>query len=890
MSKLDLDRLKLDLKDALTGELLIRHYCPDEDVQSAQIGSEYKVKCCLPGHMDETPSLFISSDKFVYHCKGQCSSDVSKGDFIRFIEVMDRCDFMTAVTTACNICGLSVASYGGDNSTSKNGTRKPKPRAPRKPRAKKDPNKDRPKLDSNINNPFHSRLLRNLSAVDKFTKRRNLTVEDIIEYKIGLDQYGNYTLPIFDIDGNLVNIKYRHKDEKPLNGIPKYWSYKAGKVKNPQKKNKKDWWMYGDPRLFGADKLSKSGGDAIVLITAGEYDAIQINRLGLAGLVAVASTSGEGTWNDSWTPLLSGRKLYICFDNDAAGRVKSKELSESIAGSKVISIEDHVGDKGDLTDFFTAGNSIDIIFELIKAADAESIGGSGCDISQDEYEKDDILRTLSDNKVISVNPAFTIVDGVVYITSMFERNKTVVLKDGSVEEFKTNEPMIISSNRNIYEIPRLSKDVIKADPMAVATFRGWTVKQEPQTAQTRWAGSDVIRFLKGEKLELDAKKSFNDIYFSMKRYSKFYRKTYRGLVSLYIMGSYFYEGFQSYPYLHLNGEKGSGKSTVGRVIAAMSFNGDFVINPTVAVIARSIQEQKGLIVFDEVEQQSQRAQGRSEMGQIFNSGYQRGAKRPVCDPDNKNKRVNFDLYCPKVICNIFGLNDTTKNRCISIRTQKIKDKSVKIKDPQTDPELRRISKDMYRLMMGKTKEVLVAYEEVKSMSEFEMINYEGSPLVVHGRERELYTPIFTMARFIYNESGFERPWNNLVSEFYSISDEKGQDEADAPEERLRNALKDELIKAEVNELDMNMYELVVAYKGQYVDSPGNAIEHWIGKSLRKLHLCDDEKKVRRKTVSITRLSDKGVQYTEKKKLMVFKITRKRLGIPLVEFENEEIPF
>lgn len=894
MPKLNLERLKRDLRAALTGEIIVRHYLPNEDLASAKAGDEYKVKCCLPGHVDDTPSLFISESKFVYHCKGQCGGDVSKGDFIKFIQVMDGLGFMDAVKKACDLCGLSISAYeeGGDGGV--------EPKASPKPEAKKTrKKKQRPPIDAEVVEGMHKALLANKESLDKFCKRRNLSVDDIREYKIGI-KFGNYTLPIYDKDGAIATIKYRHRIEKP-DGFPKYWSHKAARVDDPDKKNKKHWWMYGETKLFGVQNLLAADDGCIVIVTAGEYDAIQINRLKRKDIIAVSSTSGEGTWDPDWNYMLDGHSVYVCFDNDPTGAVKSKEISKLLPNLKIMSLEGHVGEKGDITDFFSAGHTIDEL--LLLASKAETKAKTATNQSSGTLS---LLSLIREKQTREMNPTFFVDhNGEVYITVQCDLNVAEDLDQDPkyATEIVNDVPLIVCSDKNLYEIPRVDPQRLRDDSTLRAIFNGkWKVKSTPDYATRNWPSEKMVGWLNGDReLFSDPVKAFEDIYFTIKKYSKFPRKRYRGLAALYIMGSYFYEAFDSYPYMFINGEKGSGKSTLGKVISILGFNGDFVTSPSYAVMARLIDQTKGLIVIDEIEQQTQRVQGRTEMGQILNSGYQRGAKRVICDVDNKNKPREYDIYCPKVLANIFGLNDTLQSRCITVKMQKIKASGFSIGNPSADYSLKAIAINMYEVMMSKTPVVISCYKRVKAMNRFEVIETQDLPsdapktLSVTGRERELYNPLLAMALFLYEESGkkkkWARPWNDLLLELMDISSERAVDEEDEPEYVLRSSIMNILEEAKVDSKEMSMYDIVMAYRGFYIESPGNRIEKWITRQLKKFEWCEPYTKLKRKRVYVHITAKDGTLVKEKKFLSVFTITRQRLGMVSCTEEDElTIPF
>ena len=870
MDKENLEKLKKDLQLNVTGDMLVRRYAAHENLSDCYKDGNYIVKCFLPGHKDDTPSLSISRDKFVYHCFGKCSADLNKGDFIKLVRLMERCPFIDALKILCQLGNLQFDVYD----------------PPAQPKDS-EPEKPTPEIPHEVYSKFHQNLIGNPELLEKFNAKRGLKLETIKKYKLGADEYGNYTIPMFD-GPKCMSIKYRRCDDEK----PKYWSHKTigpnGEV-----------IKYGKARLLNAEDALSALPKTICIICAGEFDAIKLSEYRDHGIVAVSGTAGEGSWNDEWTKCVKHLRCITCYDNDPAGLEGSNNVIRKIPGAQPIFLGPMEGPKVDITEFFLRGSTIDDFLAILKEKIEVPLPQDRKETHTTPEEQKELLASLSEEDIKAMNPAFFIDnEGVVYITAMFERKKTREESHGKgkdrtteVIEYISNEPLIISSKKEIFEIPRVDKKTKAEDPYAVAKFGEYTLKSEPFNAQTKWCGKHVMDWLKGDRvLYSDTKQAFLDIYETIKSYAKLSRKTYRGLVALYVMGSYFYEGFPSFPYVHLHGEKGSGKTTLAKVMAALSFNGDFQVAPSLASLARGTEEMKGLLVIDEAEKQSQREQGRSDLGQILNAGYQRGAKRTVCDMDNGNKRVAFDLYCPKVICNIFGLNDTTKNRCITVRMQKIENANLNKQDPEKSEPLRIMSQHMYDIMMSKAPLVIECFNEINKMDKFAYIetNKDHPPLKVFGRERELYIPLLTMARLIYKDSGYAAPWDNLLNELNQISEEKLDDEDETPESALRDYIMRTLDEKKVNEYDFTTYDLINGYQEEHVD-PVHNTEKWISGVVKKCNWCVnfDRKKRIRATIKV-RLPGGG--YEERvKQLRIFTISRERLKMPTID-RLVQVPF
>lgn len=156
------------------------------------------------------------------------------------------------------------------------------------------------------------------------------------------------------------------------------------------------------------------------------------------------------------------------------------------------------------------------------------------------------------------------------------------------------------------------------------------------------------------------------------------------LLSLYVYGTYFYELFNEYPYLFLNGEKGSGKSTLDTILYLLCFDAKHAINITEASLYRLIAVEGGTMILDEMENlTSRKAAQDSVMASVLKGGY---AKAGLVYRYNTEKNVteSFCPYGPKIISNIFGLEDIIGDRCIEIKTYRLRpDDGVVLEDPKT---------------------------------------------------------------------------------------------------------------------------------------------------------------------------------------------------------------
>lgn len=124
-------------------------------------------------------------------------------------------------------------------------------------------------------------------------------------------------------------------------------------------------WPKGHAELFGWGNLFQK--QSRIVICEGEFDQLVLET---HHIPAVTSTGGAGTFRSDWTKYFVGiPDIYICFDNDAAGRNGAIRVASMIPRAKIVTFPPEVGEGGDVTDFFVRlGRSRDDFVELLRQA------------------------------------------------------------------------------------------------------------------------------------------------------------------------------------------------------------------------------------------------------------------------------------------------------------------------------------------------------------------------------------------------------------------------------------------------------------------------------------------------------------------------------------------
>lgn len=149
------------------------------------------------------------------------------------------------------------------------------------------------------------------------------------------------------------------------------------------------------------------------------------------------------------------------------------------------------------------------------------------------------------------------------------------------------------------------------------------------------------------------------------------KEDYYHLVATWIIGTYLHDSFNTYPYLFINAMKGSGKTRLLKLIAAMSRNGDVMGSPTEAVLFRIPKETT--LCIDEFEGVLRK--GNEGVREMLNACYKKGMKvrrmKKKNTPDGTEMVVeDFEPYKPICLANIWGMEEVLGDRCITAILEK----------------------------------------------------------------------------------------------------------------------------------------------------------------------------------------------------------------------------
>lgn len=350
------------------------------------------------------------------------------------------------------------------------------------------------------------------------------------------------------------------------------------------------------------------------------------------------------------------------------------------------------------------------------------------------------IEPFFNDDIKDIHPAIGIVDGLAYIGVWVPCQVTDTKGHVTAKDYL----YLVTSERQT--VLGLNEELVKHQ---------WRLSYKPlHYREKRWNLTDVQGYLNGA--DVKPGEVFQQILNLYKEYLELPSERLYILHALWSIGTYFHVIFNSYPYVYVGGVKRSGKSKVLTVHLVLDFNAIGSGNMSSSSLYRIIQNSRSTLLIDETEKLSnpQRAQ---EFRNILLNGYKKGMLTYRCGKD-KNERIDpegYEVYGPKGIANISGLEDVLEDRTIFQFQQRTRNKAIANKEVDLlDQRYPKLRGQLCILFLQHWKEMLAIYSELSEASELGelsepsegLIDYEGSEYIV-GRELELWKPIYTLAKF-----------------------------------------------------------------------------------------------------------------------------------------------
>lgn len=337
----------------------------------------------------------------------------------------------------------------------------------------------------------------------------------------------------------------------------------------------------------------------------------------------------------------------------------------------------------------------------------------------------------------------------------------------------------------------------------------------------RWSRDSIKRFLDGEYPQ-DKRLAFDEIANAFSEFIDFgdYRRNI--LQASWILGTYYHQIFNSYPYQSFFGNKKSGKSKALNLIQLLAFNGRFELNPTDATLFRTTNDFCPTTCFDEFEWLND--EKKNLIYQILRSAYKKTGVVPrtervsIKGVSETFRVIDYPIYSPKAFAGTFEL-PAFEDRVIRNTLQHTTDQKIKNNEPNPHDSLwLKIRDDCYQFALSYANEINQLYNAFEPPEGFD------------SRTLELWKPLFVTAKFV-DETYF----NQLLDLAQEIERERSTETHDTEEYALIEALDLMIRKESIDQLNPRENYSINDIKG-YLQNVNADLYDWDDpKQQRSIH-------------------------------------------------------
>jgi len=399
-----------------------------------------------------------------------------------------------------------------------------------------------------------------------------------------------------------------------------------------------------------------------------------------------------------------------------------------------------------------------------------------------------------------------------------------------------------------------------------------------------------------ENIDIDLKDIYENIIKVLKFYCDLKEENY-SLIAVWIIGTYFYKNFSTYPYLYFNAPKGSGKTRLLKLIAKLSYNGDILVSISESVLFRTAGD--STICIDEFE--SLHGKEKQVLRELLNAGYKKGlgVKRAIKVKGIKEKYEieRYDVYSPKAMANIWGMDEVLGDRSITLILDKSNNPlfTRKVEDFEENDSILNIKQQLNQIQCSlcsvvTEKKINSAWNMytntyvdnkttlyTNNTNNINYINYTNIfdkiyKSEIEGRNLELFLPLFFISS---NISDY------LIDLFINIAKESIKERKQEDITENRDILLLDLI-CDMEETIEFIKVAEITKKLKEIDESDFINSKYIGRALRRLNLIIEKRRL-----------GKGIEVKidfkkAHKKILIFRTIEKPKQESLKEYTEEEV--
>jgi hypothetical protein len=235
----------------------------------------------------------------------------------------------------------------------------------------------------------------------------------------------------------------------------------------------------------------------------------------------------------------------------------------------------------------------------------------------------------------------------------------------------------------------------------------------------------------------------------IRKFEEMYAKVYYSpdpnlykVLALFSYATYYADLFGVLPYLYINAQKGTGKSTIQELLSKLCFNSVFVTDVTTAAFIR-ISNLCSTLIVDEFEGHSSRSKNQEDnLIPLIKSGYSKSSGGATRTNMEETYKVDYyDVFSPKVFAAIGELDDVLRDRSLTITLQLLK--ANEIHDVINITE--------FKSLYGDEMVKLSSFAALSALENFKTVykNYmETETNSESARENETMKPLYTLAKMV----------------------------------------------------------------------------------------------------------------------------------------------
>lgn len=345
------------------------------------------------------------------------------------------------------------------------------------------------------------------------------------------------------------------------------------------------------------------------------------------------------------------------------------------------------------------------------------------------------------------------------------------------------------------------------------------------------------------------------------------------IITIWVIGTYFHEQFNTYPYLFFNAMRGSGKTRTLKLISALGAKGDGSVqnNLTEAVLFRIPRGTTTCI--DEIEQIGSKE--KQTLREILNSAYKKGMKikrmKKRHTKEGEEQIVEtFEPYFPICMANIWGMDEVLGDRSLTLVLEKSNHPSITkmIEDFDINPDILDVKRTLKQVSVvsvvslskktytttwneyicNKYNDTTTLYtyttqndtttllNKIEVEELFNKIDSSG----IHGRNFELTFPLLLIAKEV-GEGVFDDILKVVSKQALTKKEDEYTESKDVSLYELITTL-----EGEVGLNMINIKELTSRFRnflGDTDDEDRWLNDKWVGRALKRLNLILDKKRM-----------------------------------------------